>query len=241
MSSAHTSLRHYRHFIFDFDGVLCDSLTACIGWFNRVRSDSFPAVPEVRSRADMTVVYAGQLRTCLHRWITQQEAQEFWERHRLGMASVAATLRAFPGITKSLSSLGSRNVSIVTSAYGSRVLTVLREDPDFDESCLYRIEGRERRSSKSAIIREIVASLQIDVSEAIYVGDLESDILDCREVPVDIVSVGYGYHPMTYLMEKGPTYAADTVFDLAQLLRRMQRSGASTVCRHPEHRLASAS
>jgi phosphoglycolate phosphatase-like HAD superfamily hydrolase len=88
--------------------------------------------------------------------------------------------------------------------------------------------GRETRLSKTEKIRTLLGNIGISSSQAIYVGDLESDILYCADVPIDVIGVGYGYHPATYLAERGATYTVETVQDLSRLLRELTGKGLAT-------------
>lgn len=211
----------YRHFIFDFDGVICDSLESAMNVFNQIQKDHFPTLPNAYSQDDMKIVYSGSLRTCLQKWLSEDESKKFFDLHSAEMSKRTEKLKTFPGIGKVLTSLGNQNVSIVTSAYSEAVEKILAEDKDYDKTCLYKIAGRELRQTKTVKINEILNGLGLTSKESIYVGDLESDILYCRDVPIDIVAVGYGYHPGEYLLEKKPTFYVDSVKDLGTLLNRL--------------------
>lgn len=212
----------YKHFIFDFDGVICDSLGAAIESFNSLREEEFPLLPRVCNGQDgMAIVYSGPLRTCLLPWLTEEESKRFFDLHSLRMAQLASSLKTFPGIGAILALLSPQRCSIVTSAYSQAVQEILDADPDFDASCLFRIAGREFRQTKTDKIKEILKDLDILPEEAIYVGDLESDILYCRDVPIDIISVGYGYHSCKYLSSKHPDYLAGNVEELTSLIQEL--------------------
>lgn len=213
--------KQYQHFIFDFDGVMCDSFRSAVMAFNEIRVSEFPCLPEVSSQDDMTVVYSGSLKTCLNKWLSNEETETFFNLHSSAMARLTGGLKTFPSIAKTLTSLGHAKVSIVTSAYSGAVRRILDTDPDFDYGCLHEIVGRELRQSKTIKINRILEMLDLKPTQAVYIGDLESDILYCRDVPMDIISVGYGYHPGHYLLEKGPTYYVDTVQNLRTLLKKM--------------------
>ncbi|MBL6987350.1 MAG: hypothetical protein ISR72_10000 [Methylobacter sp.] len=57
-----------------------------------------------------------------------------------------------------------------------------------------------------AKISNLLKNVGIDASEAIYFGDMVSDILYCRGVPIRIAAVGYGYQPMDYLSAFDPDH-----------------------------------
>jgi len=222
-------MRKYHHVLFDFDGVLCDSLQQAMTAFNDIAAREFPAVPRVHGRNDMTVVYAGSLKTCLHPWLSEHDAKRFFDLHSARMMELAGDLKVFDGVGALLNSLGPRGCSIVTSAYSDAVLRVLRQDPHFSGHTIFRIAGRELRQSKTQKILDTLANLHVRPEDAIYVGDLESDILYCKDVPIDIIAVGYGYHPSSYLLTKKPTYFAESLADLQALLATVYEPLASEV------------
>jgi phosphoglycolate phosphatase len=208
----------YRHVFFDFDGVLCDSLAAAMRRFNALRSN-FPTLPEVSTRDDMVTVYGGPLRTCLSRWLTPEQHKEFFDCHSELMSKTSGELMLFPEASDILNSLAPGCASVVTSAYADHVRTVLaRASPPVDPERLYAIAGRDAKATKTAKIQALAAQLDIDLDECVYVGDLESDILYCRDVPIDIIAVTYGYHPRWHLEQCRPTYLVDSVADLRATL-----------------------
>lgn len=217
-------LKTYSHFIFDFDGVICDSLRFAVEEFNRIRMTHFPTLPIVQGQADMTVVYRGSLRTCLYTWLSVDDSKRFFDLHSAAMADRAIDLALFEGIAETLASLGRDGCSIVTSAYSHAVSAILDKDPFFDRQCIYQIAGRELRQSKTEKIKNILSGLSLAAREAVYVGDLESDILYCAQVPIDIIAVGYGYHPHEYLNTKKPTFCVSSVEELRDLLSELREA-----------------
>jgi HAD superfamily hydrolase (TIGR01549 family) len=202
--------------MFDFDGVLCDSLGAAIAVFNDLRS-SFPALPEIATQDDMVKVYSGSLRTCLSQWLAAPAQKEFFDAHSRQMSYLSERLPLYAGVRELLAEVPDDSASIITSAYARHVSTVLVRHGVAPDRLL-AIAGREQKKSKTDKIRGILESLSLRPDEALYVGDLESDILYCRDVPIDIVAVTYGYHPRWHLATCQPQYLVDSVLELRQLL-----------------------
>lgn len=216
-----TNLKTYKHFIFDFDGVISDSYDLAVQKFNEIRNEKFPQLPQIQSKSDMAIVYAGSLKTCLNKWIGQEGTKEFFSIHSLRMQEASNSLKPYPGIIQVLNSLGVDNVSIVTSSYSEAVKNILSSDKLFDERVVYKIAGRELQQTKTLKILNILNELNLEKDDAVYVGDLESDILYCRDVPIDVISVGYGYHPGEYLQKFSPTYFANSINELRDILLKM--------------------
>jgi phosphoglycolate phosphatase-like HAD superfamily hydrolase len=216
--------RSYKHFFFDFDGVICDSLATAVEAFNAIRDTEYPQLPRISNPSeDMTIVYAGSLRTCLLPWLSEEDARRFFDLHSSRMAQLAPDLNIFSGVGAVLSLLNPKKCSIVTSAYSQAVQAILGKDAGFDADCLFKIAGRELRQTKTDKIRAILNELKLGAEDAVYVGDLESDILYCRDVPMDIISVSYGYHPRHYLARQRPDYLVGSVEELGALINQLNR------------------
>jgi len=215
-------MKYYKHIIFDFDGVLCDSLDAAIQVFNLVRDSKFPQIPRIAAREDMTAVYSGILKTSLRKFgLDEEDSRAFFDAHSEGMAGRVGDLRAFPGIENLLTRLPPNCCSIVTSAYSDAVRLLLSFGKSELPEAIFRIAGREYKQSKTLKIQTILDELSLSPEDAIYVGDLESDILYCKAVPIDIIGVGYGYHPANYIRSCNPTFLADTPEDLSVLIAKL--------------------
>lgn len=216
-----SNLKKYKHFIFDFDGVICDSLQLAIQIFNEIRAQKFPQLPEVKSKQDMTIVYSGLLKNCLNEWIGQEGTKEFFNLHSAKMQDSIQLLKPFDDVIDIMNSLGRKNLSIVTSSYSQAVINILEKDPNFELETIYKILGRELHKSKTDKINDILRDLNITNTDSIYIGDLVSDIIYCKDVPIDIISVGYGYHTSQYLKTFEPTFYVDSVQELGILLNRI--------------------
>jgi phosphoglycolate phosphatase len=218
----------YRHVFFDFDGVLCNSLSAAIKAFNELRTE-FPSLPSPSDQNDMVTVYGGSLKTCLSRWLTDSEHQAFFDRHSEKMSGFSDELELFPGVSELVDALEVQSASLVTSAYSDHVCRVFRRAlPAVDPGRFYAIAGREEKQTKAAKIGALTKMLGLKPDQCLYVGDLESDILYCRDVPIDIMAVTYGYHPRWYLATLHPTYIVDSVAELRATLVSLLAEG----CHH---------
>jgi phosphoglycolate phosphatase-like HAD superfamily hydrolase len=210
-----------KHVLFDFDGVLCDSLAACVDEYERLRRERYSPLPPLNDADRMDVVFAGALKTSLHRWLSPTEGSAFFDDHSAAMAASATRLRPFTGVREMLASMPPRSASIVSSAYNDAIRHVLGDvDGTLPESIAF-LMGRDMRQPKDVKIRSVLDALALDADEAIYVGDLESDYLYCKTVPVPIILVGYGYHSADYLRRVAPDAVAvvDSVAALAAQLR----------------------
>lgn len=213
-------MKKYRLLFLDFDGVISNSMQICMEEINRLRG-KFPTIPEVRTREDMARVYSVELRHSLYPFgLNDEETKRFFDCHSSAMNQRAAEVEPFHEAVRALSRCALPKI-IITSSYSEAVYTILRKCEEFDEDFVQGVYGREHRKTKTEKIRSALALFNAEVSEALYIGDLASDVLYCRDVPVDIACVAYGYHPSSYLKKFSPEYILETVEDFVMFLQSL--------------------
>ena len=211
-------MKKYRLLFLDFDGVISNSLQICMEEINRLR-EKFPTIPEVRTHEDMARVYSVELRHSLYPFgLSDEETRKFFDCHSSAMNQRAAEVEPFHEAVRALSRCMLPKI-IITSSYSEAVYAILRKCEEFDEDFVQGVYGREHRKTKTEKIRSALALYNADVTEALYIGDLASDVLYCRDVPVDIACVGYGYHPSSYLKKFSPEYIIETLEDFVEFLQ----------------------
>lgn len=209
----------YRLLLLDFDGVLSDSLVACMEEINRISCTTYPQIPEVKNQEDMTSVYSVELRHSLYRFgLNDLQTKHFFDLHSRAMSLRALEVEPFYQVIRVLSACQIPKV-VITSSYSEVVHKVLGKCKEYHPEFLMAVLGREVRKTKTEKINHVLSLLGINREDALYVGDLTSDILYCRDVPVDIACVGYGYHPPPYLQQFGPDYLFETQEDFIRFLQ----------------------
>jgi phosphoglycolate phosphatase len=173
--------------------------------------------------------FSGPLKTSLNSWLTETETAAFFDAHSEGMRTRASTLQPFPGVHDLLRSLPASSASIVSSAYNDAIRSVLSGHNGTLPACIGTLCGRDRRLSKTEKIKEVLHAEKLEPTDAVYVGDLESDLLYCRSVPLECVLVTYGYHSPAYLrrIESDTRAIADSVDELRVLLLGLMGIGKS--------------
>lgn len=208
----------YDHVIFDFDGVIADSGVVAIEEYRRLRRDLFPALPDVRSRLEFGAVIAGSLTTCLHEWLSPPDARAFWVAHAAAVASRSPEIGVFDEVARAVVDLGVGRTSIVTGAHGAAVEAILGRSRVPVRRHFRAILTRETEGSKAAKLRSIVDAVVGLCGRAVYIGDTESDSVHCRDVPMDMIAVAYGYQTVEQVARGGPVALALTPGDLRRVL-----------------------
>lgn len=211
----------FDHVIFDFDGVVSDSLRVACEEVNYLSESRFPKIPQVYTQEDMALVFSGPLQTSLRRFgLSDEESRNFYDIHSEAMRRRSKEVEPFCQVVSAIAGTVKGRCSLVTSSYSDAARTILKKSLYYTESLFYTIRGRELHEPKSKKILDILKELKISTERAIYVGDMVSDILYCRSVLISIVAVGYGYHSGSYLRVFDPEFYAETPQDLAFFLAK---------------------
>ncbi|MGL4339385.1 MAG: HAD family hydrolase [Rhodoglobus sp.] len=194
----------WRIVLFDFDGVLCDSQRIAIEHVERLRADpAYSCLPSVRPVGHFGELYRGELRSALDRFgVSPEDARRFFSTHAGAMRKHTRDLHLFDGVPEGLKVLPSRAFAIITSSYSSAVREILLRAGIATQGL--EIVGHEVQKTKTQKARELLAVRGLAVSDAVYVGDMESDIEYCRGLGLRCAAVTYGYHPREVLREARP-------------------------------------
>lgn len=207
-------MKPYKILMFDFDGVLADSLEPCMTEINRLVRSDFPALPVVSTQHDMANIYSTQLRHSLQRFgLSDQESADFFDQHTHAMLKHVTKIEPFYDVINALQKCPVP-VVIITSSHTDAVTTILDKTDSRSRQKFDHILGFEHPGGKIEKIQQILKEYKLEASEGLYIGDMASDILYCREVPVDVAAVGYGYHPAEYLQQFNPEHLLKSPDDL---------------------------
>lgn len=213
-------MKIYRLLLLDFDGVISNSMNICMEEINRLR-ETFPTIPKVKTQEDMEKVYSVELRYSLYPFgLNDEQTREFFDQHSNAMNRRSAEVEPFHKAVQALALCDLPKV-IVTSSYSEAVYAILRKCEGFHDDFLQGVYGREQHKTKTEKILYALNTFCVDVADVLYIGDLVSDVLYAREVPVDVACVGYGYHAVGYLRKFSPEYILETVEDFATFLQNL--------------------
>ncbi|MDQ0232026.1 HAD family hydrolase [Metabacillus malikii] len=80
------------------------------------------------------------------------------------------------------------------------------------------------RSAKAEIIQYIIAEYgEYDLNDFIMIGDRKHDLIGANQVGIDAMGVTYGYGDIEELQACNPTYIANTVEQVGEILLRNQQ------------------
>jgi phosphoglycolate phosphatase len=207
-------------FLFDFDGVLSDSLDlyaeAVARCLERI------GTPIVKTREDYLALFDGN----------------FYESMASGGVDLAAfaqaaqeilpgidydAMRPFAGLLPVLESLKKDHLLAVISSNGSRTIHRMLERFGFDP-CFEEVLGSDFLFSKKEKIDHALAKYGIPPERTFYIGDTTGDIVEARAAGVRTVAVTWGWHSRERLAAAHPDFLIDRPEDLLTMGSGLQPS-----------------
>lgn len=206
--------------IFDLDGTLTDSRPGILGCLEAaLRAHK---VPWQGSLAWFIGPPAGQSLARLMPDCDPAFRTQVLQHYRACYAAKGWTQNAvYPGIRELLSTLRERGVALYLCTskreeFTTRILDHFALRQFF--SGVVADRAISEHHDKADLLRELLATHEINRSSAIMVGDREFDILAARAVGLPSIAVNYGFGSQEELMEGRPDVSCDTVAALAALL-----------------------
>jgi phosphoglycolate phosphatase len=208
--------------IFDFDGVLADSLDLFEACLRGACADVDAPPPADRAaflRLFDTNMFAGLLAAGVP--AATQPALVAALRGRL--ESRAAEYRLWPGVPDVLAQLAETHaLAVVTSGIAGVVAGVLQRH---GVTAIREIRGAEQGAGKVAKIRGVAAAHPDRT--AWYIGDTLGDMLEGREAGARTVAAGWGWHDAAWLRRGQPDCEAAAPADLARFFAYPARRAAT--------------
>jgi phosphoglycolate phosphatase len=193
-------------FLFDFDGVLADSLDlyakAVARCLERI------GTPIIKNREDYLALFEGNFyESMAARGVDlaafAQAAKEIMPGIDYG------SMRPFDGLLPVLESLKKDHLLAVISSNGSKTIRKMLDrfglSPYFEE-----ILGSDFLFSKKEKIDHALAKYGIPLERAFYIGDTTGDIAEARAAGVRTVAVTWGWHNREKLIAARPDFLVDT-------------------------------
>jgi phosphoglycolate phosphatase len=193
-------------FLFDFDGVLVDSLDLYADAV--ARSLERIGMPIIKCREDYLALFDGNYyESMVARGVDlvafAQATKEIFP------AIDYDTMKPFPGLIPVLAALEKDHILAVVSSNGSRTIGKMLARfgfaPYFQE-----IFGFDFLFSKKEKIDYALKKYGIPREMAFYIGDTGGDILEARAAGVRSVAVTWGWHDRERLLAVRPDFLIDT-------------------------------
>jgi phosphoglycolate phosphatase len=193
-------------FLFDFDGVLADSLDLYADAVARCLERI--GTPIVKGKEDYLDLFDGNFYESMASRGVDLAAFAQAAKEILPMIDYNA-MKPFPGLIPVLAALQKDHILAVVSSNGSRTIRKMLArfgfDPYFRE-----VFGFEFLFSKKEKIGHALEKYGILREKAFYIGDTAGDILEARSAGIRSVAVTWGWHDRERLRAVRPDFLIDT-------------------------------
>jgi phosphoglycolate phosphatase len=207
-------------FLFDFDGVLSDSLDlyaeAVARCLERI------GTPIVKTREDYLTLFEGNFYESMAARGVDLAAFAGAAQEILPGIDYDA-MRPFDGLLPVLEFLKKDHLLVVISSNGSRTIHRMLERFGFDR-CFEEVLGSDFLFSKKEKIDHALAKYGIPPERTFYIGDTTGDIVEARAAGVRTVAVTWGWHSREKLAAAHPDFLVETPEGLLAM-------GSSTIFR----------
>lgn len=173
-------------FIFDFDGVLCNSTRIAYAMHNYLCGNF--GLPKVYDKKSYFKTIDGN---SISNYLDNKTKEEYNFLHRELMFQNLKKTKLFKDVNLILK-IKNFNFCIVSSNYEKTIHGVFDKYPKFSDKIQY-ILGRETLGIKKDKVNYLCKLFKVNKEDVIYVGDTYSDILFCQEIGINILVVDYGY------------------------------------------------
>ena len=199
-------MKDRKLFLFDFDGVLADSLDLYVEAVARCLERI--GTPIVKTREDYLALFEGNFyESMAARGVDLAAFAQAAMEIMPGIDYDA--MRPFDGLIPVLDALQKDHLLAVISSNGSRTIRRMLErfgfDPYFQE-----VLGSDFLFSKREKIDYALAKYGIPLERAFYIGDTMGDILEARAAGIRTVAVTWGWHSREKLAAARPDFLVDT-------------------------------
>lgn len=200
-------------FLFDFDGVIVDSLD--IYEYRVKRSLEKIGQPMIHDRSDFLSLFADNFYNALVKKGVDLE-QFMHASQEIPAEGDNERMMPYAAVLPVLKELGKENILAVISSNASDVIrnVLLRHNIS---GCFREIMGVDSGYSKTVKIRHALKRFEMAEDKSYYIGDTVGDIREGGLAGVRTVAVTWGWHTREMLENAKPDYLIDDARSLLEL------------------------
>lgn len=203
--------------IFDFDGVLADSLNV----FEKAMLEKLTELGYsfVKSKKDILDLFdKNVVHSLIEKGMTAEHMKDTWVH--LNNTSAKQNIPLFDGISDMLCKLSKKcELSIISSNSSTLIKKVLNKNRV--HSCFSKISGGESFADKATRIRESMLETGSNGTSTFYVGDTVGDIIEGNKAKVTTIGATWGWHDEKKLKKAAPHYIVHKPSELTKLITKL--------------------
>ena len=202
--------------IFDYDGVLVDSLDAVIT-FSRdfCRSISHDHLPDQATLGTLeNMTYPG---LALAVGLTHEQSESFAQYVFERLQAAGSSMPFYPGIESLLRESSGITGTAIVSGNAREIIAAKLAAHGLDRH-ITRISGAYQKGDKAQKIADACLYFGADPCQTCMIGDSVSDIRHAKKAGVRSIAVTWGWQSRDLLQKERPDYVVDSVGELSDLL-----------------------
>jgi phosphoglycolate phosphatase len=197
--------------IFDFDGVICNSLDEAVKTVNEFLVNQKLPTTSLREIRRVGVL------TLIERYkIPKIKIPKLLIMGRKAISKKIPYLKPFPNILKMLAKLSEKHqLFIITSNSKQNVYKFLKRYKS--EKIFLKIDDSKNLFGKEGKIKRIIGFYKLNKFLSYYIGDETRDVLAAKRAGIKSVAVSWGYESKSVLRKANPDLLISRVEELLKL------------------------
>ena len=187
--------------IFDYDGVIVDSLHIFMKYF--FKACDREGFSNINSKQVFLSLFEGNMfEKMMDKGMSKEQILRIMDFMKKELLKNQGKLQVFPGIKKTLKTLSKKNTLLIITSNDSIVVKRFLSSQNLD--IFSDIYGSEKEPSKVKKIQRI--KQQYHRNNVFYIGDTTGDIIEGKEAKVQTIAVTWGWHDTEKLQKTSPAY-----------------------------------
>ncbi|PIS42213.1 MAG: hypothetical protein COT24_04700 [Candidatus Kerfeldbacteria bacterium CG08_land_8_20_14_0_20_40_16] len=204
-------------FLFDFDGVIVDTLNEAHLTFNRLFKTlqlKPAAKEEVRSMYNKNIHDA-----LLEYGVKEKDFKKLWSMIKAREKGRTNRVSLYPSINLLLQSLKNYHLYIISASATAAVKSYLKRKKLLNY--FQGVQGAEEGLSKIDKIEKIIKREKTSPQKTYFLTDTVGDVLEGKKTDVKIIGVAWGYHKYRELKAVSPDYLFKTPGELIKAIPKL--------------------
>ncbi len=203
-----------RLLVFDYDGVLVDSLDVFKRHFLQACRDE--DIDAIRTEEDFLSLFDGNLyQSMTQRGLSRDQILTVVFSVRDGVMEEREAIQLFPGIREAVHALAEDNTLAVVTSNDTQVVRHFLKARDIDR--FTDVIGSDREPSKQAKLQRLKRHHD---AACYYIGDTVGDIIEGKKTSVATVAAAWGWHDEHRLRQAEPDHLIHRPAELRHLFSR---------------------
>ena len=208
---------YFASIIFDYDGVLVDSLSEAISFGEEFcRSVAHDRVPTKEAIGSLEIMTYSEIAHSIG--LPPEQAERFCRHVFERFLDIGPSMAFFPEIESLLHRIVSKKIAIVSGNAKHVISSKLTAHGLAEKiTCIF---GAHEPGDKAQKIRNVCKYFGVDSERSCMIGDSASDIRYAKQAGVKSIAATWGWQGRGRLVKENPDFIVNSVEELSVLLNK---------------------